>query len=548
MNSDRMTSRLQSLALIGLVSVAIGGVGGARAAGAQTQTQTQTQVQTDGPRITLRLPGADIREALRMVAKQAGVDLVMSNLVTGEVALELEEATLEEALDAIVHVGGFEHTRRGSIVMVSTLTELIERERQLRELQQGRTAEVAAIDASQSLEATVFELRYIDAERAKSVIDKLLSAVGSASVLMTADHLARGGERGGAEPVESQFQIGTQLSTTSAGQPARSHTLVVIDTPERLERVRTVIGRVDVKPAQILIEARFVEILLGDDQRLGIDWNVVASAAGAASPHTFPFLGDSLGAADPQVDGGSPNGVFPPAPNSVTLPGEPGLFTFGTLDFTSFTAVLRMIQRNSSVQIVSNPRVVVDDRHTATILVGERYPILSANISEFGTVTEQLDHYEPIGVQLEVTPSVLEDGEVALIVRPSTSSLGPAVEGSTGLSVARISARQIDTSVTVRDSETIVLGGLITSRESETEGSVPFFGAIPLLGRLFRSSSTSAEKVELVVFLTVTVLERQGLSEREQAMFEGTTVPTGDPNAHIPPRSELELSPPSPRF
>jgi type IV pilus assembly protein PilQ len=504
------------------------------------------QAPADAPRITLQLSGADIRDALRLVAKQGGVNLVLSNAVGGNVTLELEQTTLKETLDAIVHVGGFEYTIEGDIVTVSTLAELIERERQRQELEQGRASgSERRGHAPEVPQVLVLHLRYVDAERVRPVIETLVSEAGSVSLLMTSDHVARSNAGAGArqpypQQVEGGLQIGTRLSTSSQGQPAKSHTLVVIDVPERLERIREVVKRIDVEPVQVLIESRFVEIALDDESRLGIDWNAVAGAAGAASPHTFPFLFDSLGSADPNVSGGSPGSIFPPAPNSVTTPGEPGLFTFGTLDFTSFTAVLRMIQRDTRVQLVSNPRIVVDDRHTATILIGERYPILSANISEFGTVTEQLDHYEPIGVQLEVTPSVLSDGEIELIVRPSTSSLGPEVEGSTGLTVTRINARQIDTTVTARNSETIVLGGLITTRDSEEESRVPFLSSVPLLGRLFRHTSKSSEKVELVVFLTVTIVEPGGLSLRERRMFEDA-LDGGDR------RSELEFTFSNPR-
>jgi len=232
----------------------------------------------------------------------------------------------------------------------------------------------------------------------------------------------------------------------------------------------------------------------------------------------------------------------------VSTPSTSGLFTFGTLDFSDFSAVLQMIQTNSNVQVVSNPRVVVGDRHTATILVGERFPILSANVSEFGSVTEQLDHYEPIGVQLEVTPSVLNEEEIELFVRPSTSSLGPLVVGSTGLSVARINSRQIDTMVTVKDNQTLVLGGLITSRDVEDVSRVPYLSRIPLLGRLFTHKSSSTERVDLVVFLTVSIVREHGLTAKQRKMFENTNYWADDLREGARPASPLEFSPSGPQY
>lgn len=507
-----------------------------------TSVAAQEGESVEPSNIKLQLLDSDIRDALRMVAKQGGINLVLSNGVQGTISLELEDVSIQETLDAIVSVGGYQYTKKGNIVTVTTLEELLERDR----LKQEYAAQPGGAQ-----EVMLFELRYVDADRVVSLVEKMLSQTGSVSVLKTSDQVAedhrnklQGGSNGNSQSrsnqgsSEDELQIGTQLSSSTRGQPAKSHTLVAVDSAEHLQRIAKVIERIDVKPPQVLIEARFVEVSLDDEHRLGIDWNMVASAAGGATPTTFPFGSSSLGSFNPQVDGGAAGGVFPSAPNSSSSPSAAGLFTFGTLDFSALTAVLELIQTDSRVKIVSNPRIVVGDRHTATILVGERYPILSANISEFGTVTEQLDRYEPIGVQLEVTPAVLGDDEIELLVRPSTSSLGGTVSGSTGLEVARINSRQIDTSVTAQDSQTIVLGGLFTTREVDNTSRVPYLSAVPLLGRLFEHETTSVERVDLVIFLTVTIVKEDGLTASQQSMFNDSTPNEG---AFAPP-SQLEFS------
>ena len=496
------------------------------------------------PRVSLAFVDSDIRDALRLVAKQCGVNLVVSNEVQGTITLELEQATLTETLDAIAAVGGVRYSTEGTIVTVQTLDEILKQRKQQDEL-----AEPAPEPLPAESHTLVLNLRYVDAERVEPVVKNLLSEDGIVSVLKTSDHLAQ--ERGAVTEAPSTgtaLQIGTQLTTSSVGEPAKSHTLVVLDTPERLTRIESVVASIDQKPPQVVIEARFVEIALDDEQRLGIDWNVLARMNGGAVPHTGPFGSSSLGWIDPKVEGDTTDGVYPGAPNLVTTPTEPGLFTFGTLDFTAFTAILEMIQRDTDVQMVSNPRIVVRDRHTATILVGERYPILSANISEFGTVTEQLDHYEPIGVQLAVTPSVLGE-EVELLVRPSTSSLGSDVLGSTGLGIARINSRQIDTLVTVRDGQTVVVGGLITSREVDTHSRVPFLGSIPFLGRLFRHDGTRTERVDLVVFLTVSIEQENSLTPDQRRLFEDTTLGEVPGQETAPSQAaELEMLPSPPAY
>jgi type IV pilus assembly protein PilQ len=500
----------------------------------------QPQEPPEAPRISLELADTDVRDALRLVAKQGGLDLVMSNQVTGTISLQLTRATLHEALEAIVGVSGFHYEIEGNIITVASIEELLQQARQRQEIQGAKTVGPPPVP-----EVLVLQLQYIDAERVKPVVEPLLGEGGTVTVLKTPDVLAQEHRSSEVRPTDARtLQVGSRFTTTTQGQPARSHTLVVLAAPERLARIQEVVRSLDVKPVQILIEARFVEISLDDDQKLGIDWNVIAGASGASAPHTFPFGDSSLGSFGPHVTGGTSGGIFPDAPDSVTTPASPGLFTFGTLDFSRLTAVLELIQRDSRLKVVSNPRIVVGDRQTATILVGERFPILGATISEFGTVTEVLDHYEPIGVQLEVTPSVLNEDDVELFVRPSTSSLGQVVTGSSGLSVARINTRQIDTSVTAKDSQTVVLGGLITTQEEKVTDKVPFFGSIPLLGKLFTHQRTRLERIDLVVFLTVTILKDGALGEEDRKMLSRSLSGGGAGAA----RSALDYSPAAPQY
>lgn len=527
--------------------LAVFGIASVLAMGAHAQTPIDAAYSDmsigTAPVITLELVDTDIRDALRLVARQGDLSLVISELVTGKVSLELNDATIEEALAAIMNIGGLSHTIEGEIYVVSTVPDMLERKKDELEFENlGKD-----IAAPQML---LLQLRYVDAERIQPMVLALLSEGGTATVMATSDHVAmhRSVPQAGnsssnssskGSDGEEALSIGSRLSSSTQGQPAKSHTLVVFDVPARLGAVQELVDRIDVKPAQILIQARFVEVSLDDNNRMGIDWNILAVGQGANTPHTFPFGDSGLGKFNPNVAGGSAGGAFPNAPNSVTTPGAPGLFSFGALDFSTFSAVLEAMETNSNVEVVSSPRVTVGDRRTATILVGERFPILRANISDFGTVTEELERYEPIGVQLEVTPSILGDDEIELYVRPSTSTLGALVEGSTGLTVARINTRQIDTSVTARDRETVVLGGLITTRESEEVSSVPFLGSIPLLGRLFQHRSIRTERIDLVVFLTVTILNDGQLSPADQAMLERGMPAT---------RSTLELGTSTPQF
>ena len=134
-------------------------------------------------------------------------------------------------------------------------------------------------------------------------------------------------------------------------------------------------------------------------------------------------------------------------------------------------------------------------------------------------------------------------------MRPSTSSLGSEVRGSTGLTVARINSRQIDTSVTVKDRQTVVLGGLITTREAEVTSKVPFLGDIPLLGSVFEHETTSMEKVDLAVFLTVVHRARERTDRGAAGPLRSPVARRDHGGPDDDPRgAELEYSSSGPQF
>jgi hypothetical protein len=164
--------------------------------------------------------------------------------------------------------------------------------------------------------------------------------------------------------------------------------------------------------------------------------------------------------------------------------------------------------------------MLVFNNHSASILVGERYPIFEANITDEGTLTEAFDTYIPVGIQLEVTPTIMTNGKVSLLVHPVTSSLGDDVVGTTGLRVRRILTREIDTRVIMGDGQTIVLGGLISDRKTRVVNKTPGLGDLPVLDIFFRQENPRSERVDLLVFMTVRIEGATDIGERDRAVYE----------------------------
>ncbi len=156
--------------------------------------------------------------------------------------------------------------------------------------------------------------------------------------------------------------------------------------------------------------------------------------------------------------------------------------------------------------VLSSPRIVTLNNQEARILVGEKFPILTYQNTPVGGGSVQtqvtLEYYEKIGIQLAVVPQICEGGRISMIVRPSVSDRISLVE-----TYPVLSTREAETQILLRSGETIVIGGLVRERERSETFRVPLLGDIPLLGALFRRETKVKDKVDLLIFLTATILE-----------------------------------------
>lgn len=487
-----------------------------------------------GRMITLNMQKGEITDALRLVAEQGGLNLVIGPEVKGEVSVYLTNASLETALRAIAVNNGFAFSLEDDVISVSKPAE-------------------KAINGPPPMPprvSRVFQLRSVDAERVKSAIEPALTrtpdgkAYGQITVLNQNSDQNYGVQRlsslGGDATGTSTGGTDTSFSgnasvgrligggnafnggiggiggiggaTTGADgltPPRNARTLIVTDTEESIARIAELIEDLDRLPPQVLIEARIVEMTTDLQRQLGIEWDVNVLANGPVLDYKWPLKNEFGFASGSQV----------PRNASGTAQTSAGL-ALGSIDFSRFTALLQANQDDNAIRLLANPRLLVYNNHSASILVGERYPILQASVSNFGTVTEAFQTYIPVGVQLEVTPTIMMDGKLNLLVHPATSALGDDVVGTTGLRVARIRTRELDTRVIMNDGQTIVLGGLISDRKAHSASKIPGLGDVPILDIFFRQENPRSDRVDLLIFLTAHVEGADKISERDQQVYD----------------------------
>ena len=298
---------------------------------------------------------------------------------------------------------------------------------------------------------------------------------------------------------------------------------LVVTAPAKLMRsIRSVIDQLDVRRAQVLVQAIIAELTSNAAAQLGITW--AALGAGAASLTNFSGTGTGvvqLGEAYEGLTSGgltstgttTSTGVTASPLASINIP-DGLLFGVGRIvnNGLSFAALLNALASNTNTNILSTPSVVALDNQKAKIEVGQRVPFLTgqyaytsaASTAGAGVVNPfQTVQRHEVGITLQIKPRVSAGNSVILNIKQKVSSLAPSVQGAIDLITNN---RKISTTVIANNHQIIVLGGLISDQISETKEKVPLLGDIPLLGYLFRYASTSKQKQDLMVFLQPTIL------------------------------------------
>lgn len=354
---------------------------------------------------------------------------------------------------------------------------------------------IREIDAKSAARGSlrVFYLKHAAADRMVPLLQDISRTIGSVA-----------GEGGGGP---SRASIALHEETNS---------LVVSAEPDMMQALEQVINQLDIRRAQVLVEAIIVEITDDAARELGLQY-VLAGAEGSSIPfaatnfgNTAPNILAATGAvvADQETSGESDivDTLQEAAVNSLL--GISGFLSGGAVRFddgTLFGIILTALAQKTGSNVLSTPSILTLDNEAASILVGQEIPITTGEVlgddltNPFRTVDRQ-----DVGIQLDVRPQVNDGDLVKLFIRQEVSSvLGPVSVGSQELVLNK---REIETTVTVDDGEIVILGGLIEDDEQISVQKVPYLGDIPVLGRLFRSEAKSQVKTNLMVFLRPTIL------------------------------------------
>ena len=360
-------------------------------------------------------------------------------------------------------------------------------------------------NSSQSSNLKVIYLKYAKAEDLTGILEKV------------------------AESLEEEIPSeSSKKNKTNIGFHNDTNALIISAQPDILKSLESVISQLDIRRAQVLVEALIVEI--SDKLARDIGVQFLFTGDGESSPIATqrfgtpnPDLISTIGA-ETSEDSTISSTMQTRAANSLlALDGLAVGVARYKASGTSFATILNLIAQDADSNVLSTPSIMTMDNEEASIVVGQEIPITTgetlsgSNSNPFRSVTRQ-----EIGVKLVVRPQINEGNAVKMYINQEVSSIfGPLGEMSTDLITNK---RNIKTTVLVEDGETIVLGGLIDDDVQESVKKVPFLGDIPLLGRLFKTTSITRTKRNLMVFLRPTIVRNsedvRAISNRKYNYFQ----------------------------
>lgn len=399
--------------------------------------------------VTLDFREADIKNVLKVLAYKSKVNIIAGPEVVGMVNIQLKDVPWQKALEVILSTYGYSYEQRGTVMLVTTVENL-----------KKRREDAKTLADQEPLTTETFMLSFGKAEEVVKSLDKVKTGRGSVNF------------------------------------DKRTNAVIVTDVQTNFQLIREVVAHLDAVTPQVLIEAKIVETSLDKNDKLGIDWNISASASGSQRPTTYPFSSRSQSQ--------FLSNDFPTT-TALTSADAAG-FAYGTLNFATLSATLDVLKSRSDTNVLSNPRIVTLDNQAAKVQVGQQYPMPQYTTNaQTGVLQVSGWTYMDIGIIFDVTPHINNSQMVTLEIHPKITAIQstlPVSSTNVSASMPVLSNEAVSTSVMIKDGETLVIAGLITDTVVKEVKRVPILGYIPILGWPFQHTVDTHQKKDLLIFLT----------------------------------------------
>lgn len=405
--------------------------------------------------VTLDFEGADIRDVIRLMSETSNINIIYGPEVTGNITIHLKKVPFDEAFGTIMNLKGLVATQLGTNILRVTTPEILQQEQS------------KAVVFTKSI-----PINYLKADEVQRHLQAVMSSAG---------------RKGNITVVRE------------------TNSLVVTDSQEGIAQSERLIAQLDKRPAQVMIEARIVEINLTNGLDIGVQWEFGKQDTNGDKFRYVGLINDEGDARISHKVGGSEDGVGALTPASggtgVSLPVPGGAnagITFGFINNDSIlSATLAALVNQSKARILSSPKVVTINGQEAKIEAVQNIPFRTSTVSGTGVVSNSFTNVDA-GIKLTVTPTINAEDRITLRINPESSF--QTTESTEAGPIIR--TRTAQTTVIVKDGDTLVIGGLIDDQDQQAVNKVPLLGDIPIIGVFFRSNVNRKTRNELLVFVT----------------------------------------------
>lgn len=468
----------------------------------------QAQVGGEGPsvsleqalarKISLDLRDMDIVDVLKFLSMKGDFNLAMDNRISGRVTLIMKSVSIIDALEVVLKTNRLAYQPIGDIVYVMTEEDYLSTfGKKFSDVTQVRIVNLKYAKPSYVLAA----LDSLKSNLGKIVIDEDSGSVVVVDtpqnldlILRTIDQIDRARDSKvyqlqHAKAADIAAALKTRLDAKALGSvqaDERSNQLLISGSQERINEVTRILKDLDKPTKAVLVEVRILQLILNPEYHYGINWSNPFGRSGSGTARDFNI-----------------SQAFPIAAAATTT-GALTAVSYGLTDPSLLQVQIQALEQVQDTRTIASPRLMVTNNEEAQIHIGDTIPYVTSTTTGTGdtaTVSEEINFID-VGIKLNVTPTINEEGWVLLKIRPEISSQTDTIETPQGAQIPQINTTFVESTILVKDGYTVIIGGLKQLVNTDTDRGVPGLSKLPLLGKLFKSKSKTLEDTEIAIFLT----------------------------------------------
>lgn len=433
------------------------------------------------PLVTMNVVNGEVRDVLTALAEIGHVNLVVDDSVTGGITIQFNNVSFETALELVAKTKGLAYHHVNNVLIVGNPEQIG------RSFGNVHLFKLKYINPD-ALHDTALSILFGETKGEKKLESTQANDQRDSAAQKTNGNFARKDQQKASQKSTALDRLTIDYATNS---------LILYGTEREAEKIQNLLDKIDIPYQQIILEAEVVAINKEDVKNMGIEWSWANTPqyAEVTPPKVTALQNDAGEIVGQNVE-----------PGKVTRESRGGVIQYGRTpegypyEFY-YQAQINALVSKGNAKILAKPKITTIDGKEAQILIGDRIPVIEDVVTNGKTTTT--NKYVLAGIKLNYTPRINTEGQITTTVHTEVSSPTLVTE----MKAYRITTREAETTVRLKDGETMVIGGLIGSQDSHSHKAIPFLSKLPIIGALFKNSNNTKTDTEVIIFLTPRIVK-----------------------------------------